>query len=166
MQVGIARPDAAGVRGAERNDGLAREVMAFEKSENDFRSFAPPDGITEENHIVVGEVFAFSLDGRTCRRIVLLTVGTGRRIVVVQILGRISYFRLDAPSRRIGRLDNPVGNAFRGVRAGKIDYQGTVTRRLRVRIWIGFRLRVGVRNDCRFFRLHRLFGRTASMGGQ
>ena len=78
MQVGIARPDAAGVRGAERNDGLAREVVAFEESENDFRSFTPPDGITEENHVVVGEVLAFAFDSGTCRGVVLLAVGTGR----------------------------------------------------------------------------------------
>lgn len=77
MQVGIARSDAAGVRSAKRNDGLAREIMAFEEGENDFRSFAPPDGITDENHIVAGKVLAFALDGRACRRVVLLSVGTG-----------------------------------------------------------------------------------------
>lgn len=118
MQVSIARPDTAGVRGAERNDGLAREVMAFEEGENDFRSFAPPDGITEENHIIVGKVLAFSLDGGTCRRVVLLAVGTGGRIVVVQILGRVSRFGFDAPSRRIGRLDNSVGSVLNGSSVG------------------------------------------------
>lgn len=39
MQVGIARTDTAGVRRAERYDGLAREVMAFEESENDWELY-------------------------------------------------------------------------------------------------------------------------------
>ena len=77
MQIGVTRPDTAGVRGAERNDGLSREVVAFEKGEDDFRSLAPPDGIAEKNYIVIGEVFAFSLDGGACLGIVLLAVGTG-----------------------------------------------------------------------------------------
>ena len=153
MQVGVARPDAAGVRGAERNDGFARKVVAFEEGENDFRSLAPPDGIAEKNHIVIGEVLACTLDGGACRWVVLLAVGTRRRIVVVQVFRRVGRFGLDAPSRCTDRLDNPVGNAFGRVRAGEPDHQGTAIRRLRIgcRVWIRFR----VGNGCRYFAFDR-----------
>lgn len=102
MQVGIARSDPPGMRGTERNDGLAREVVVFEKGKDNLRGFSPPDGIAEEDHLVIGHIPAFSVDGRPCRRIVLLAVGTGKRIVIVQIPGGVNHFGHDAPGCRIG----------------------------------------------------------------
>ena len=74
MQICVARPDAAGVRGAKRNDSLACKVVAFEEGENDFRSLAPPDWITEKYYIVIGKILAFALDDAKWTRTTDLTI--------------------------------------------------------------------------------------------
>ena len=51
--------------GCERNDGFARQVVAFDKSIDDARREVPPDRITDEDDIAIGNIFLFALE---CRR--------------------------------------------------------------------------------------------------
>lgn len=62
----LQRRRTAGERAAsgsgERNDGLARQVVAFDECIDDARSKVPPDRITDEDDIVIGDVLLSALE--------------------------------------------------------------------------------------------------------
>ena len=69
--------------------------MAFNERIDDPRRKIPPDRITDENDIVVSDVFLFTLEGRTRLWVVHLYRATRLAIVPVKIRRRIGLRRCD-----------------------------------------------------------------------
>ncbi len=122
VEVRGAGADPAAAGSAEGNDGLAAEIIALQEGADDFRSLPPPDGIAQENHIVLLHVIHTAGDSGTGAGIILLIIGAAVR-VVVQIGGGIGLLRRDFIEVGVQNGVQVVGNALRIVGSGEVGDQ-------------------------------------------
>ena len=78
FQILRAAADAAGAGGAERHDGFAGEVVAFDTRADDTRRLSPPDGV----RVILLHAFCKARKHRPCGRIFLLPRCAGIVVVI------------------------------------------------------------------------------------
>ena len=95
MQIRSAGADAAAGGSAEGHDGLAVKVVALQEGVDGLGRLAPPDGISQEHHIVVLHVGHAAGDGRSSVSIVLLPAGAAVGVVIIQVGGGVGILGED-----------------------------------------------------------------------
>lgn len=88
--------------GAERNDGLSLEAVAFSKGANNHQCCVPPYGATCKYSVVLLSIFHFTGNSRTGITITFFESHFGTR----RVFGRIRYYRLDMEKVCTGLTDD------------------------------------------------------------
>ena len=122
MEIRGAGAKAAAAGGAEGHDGLATEVIALQERADDLRSLPPPDGVAQENHIVLLHVVHAAGDSGTGAGVILLIIGTTVR-VVVQVGGGVGLLRRDLIEVGVQNGIQMVRNALCIVGSGEVGDQ-------------------------------------------
>ena len=123
LQIRGALADAALIGGAEEIDLLAGKVIALDKGGDDLRAEELPDGITDEDPVVLVEILHLALDLRTETGILHLQDHTALGAHPVQIHILIFLGRLDLKEVRADGLRQHLGH-FQGLAVGgKACYQ-------------------------------------------
>ena len=95
LEVVGARFHRAAAAGGEHVEHLAAEVVGLDEGVDDSGSSVPPHGEADPHRVVVGDVLAFALDGRTRALVLHLQRGTGLLVAPVEVGGGVRLFRGD-----------------------------------------------------------------------
>ena len=107
--------------GEEGNDGLAAQIIGFEKSADDHRRLVPPAGRTDEDRVIPGDCFR-SRQVRNSGSQVVVCLAPDTVAVIVGIRG-IRVGRHDTVYVRSGEFRDAFGYALRVARRREIGNQ-------------------------------------------
>ena len=95
MQVGVALANTAAVGGAEGDDGFAGEIPAFQKCADNAGRLTMPNGVAQQNDVIICKVWDRTGQSRPGAGVVLLLSRPAVSVGVIKIFAGIGFFRLD-----------------------------------------------------------------------
>lgn len=98
--------------------------MALDEGVDDAWGLVPPDGVAEQHHLVLAEVYGRVLDGWAALRVLHLQGAARLLVVPVEVVGGVGALRGYGNEVASGEVGEALRRAGRGARGREVHHRG------------------------------------------